>query len=67
MTQGTVKWFNAEKGFGFIQQDGGGADVFVHFSAIQTNGFKSLDEGARVEFNVVAGQKGPQAENVHTI
>ncbi|MCB0906376.1 MAG: cold-shock protein [Nocardioidaceae bacterium] len=67
MTQGTVKWFNADKGFGFIQQDGGGADVFVHFSAIQTNGFKSLDEGARVEFNVVAGQKGPQAENVHTI
>ncbi|MFN8191332.1 MAG: cold-shock protein [Nocardioidaceae bacterium] len=67
MTQGTVKWFNADKGFGFIQQDGGGADVFVHFSAIQTNGFKTLDEGARVEFNVVAGQKGPQAENVHTI
>ena len=67
MTQGTVKWFNADKGFGFIQQDGGGADVFVHFSAIQTNGFKTLDEGARVEFNVVAGQKGPQAENVTAI
>jgi len=67
MTQGTVKWFNADKGFGFIQQDGGGADVFVHFSAIQTSGFKSLDEGQRVEFNVVAGQKGPQAENVTAI
>ena len=64
MTQGTVKWFNAEKGFGFIAQDGGGDDVFVHYSAIQTNGYKSLDENQKVEFDVVAGPKGPQAENV---
>jgi cold shock protein len=67
MAQGTVKWFNAEKGFGFISQDGGGADVFCHFSAIQTNGFKSLDENQRVEFDVTQGQKGPQAENVRPI
>ena len=64
MASGTVKWFNAEKGFGFIAQDGGGEDVFVHFSAIQTNGYKSLDENQKVEFDVVAGPKGPQAENV---
>jgi CspA family cold shock protein len=63
METGTVKWFNAEKGFGFIQREGGD-DVFVHFSAIQGDGFKSLDEGQRVEFNVVKGQRGPQAENV---
>ena len=62
MAQGTVKWFNAEKGFGFIAQDGGGADVFVHFSAIQADGYKSLDENQRVEFDVTQGQKGPQAE-----
>jgi CspA family cold shock protein len=63
METGTVKWFNAEKGFGFIQRENGD-DVFVHFSAIQSEGYKSLDEGQRVEFNVVKGQRGPQAENV---
>ena len=67
MAQGTVKWFNAEKGFGFIEQDGGGADVFVHFSAINGSGYRSLDEGQRVEFEVTQGQKGPQAENVRGI
>ncbi|WP_219837608.1 cold-shock protein [Paenibacillus sp. R14(2021)] len=63
METGTVKWFNAEKGFGFIQRETGD-DVFVHFSAIPGEGYKSLDEGQRVEFNVVKGQRGPQAENV---
>jgi len=67
MAQGTVKWFNAEKGFGFIAQDGGGADVFCHFSAITTDGYKSLDENQRVEFEVTQGQKGPQAENVRPL
>ncbi|GAB7006841.1 cold-shock protein [Nocardioides sp. AN3] len=67
MAQGTVKWFNADKGFGFIAQDGGGDDVFVHFSAIQTQGYKSLDEGQKVEFDVTQGPKGPQAENVRAI
>jgi len=67
MAQGTVKWFNAEKGFGFIAQDGGGADVFCHFSAIASDGYKSLDENQRVEFEVTQGQKGPQAENVRAI
>jgi CspA family cold shock protein len=67
MAQGTVKWFNAEKGFGFIAQDGGGADVFCHYSAIQSDGYKSLDEGQQVEFDVTQGQKGPQAENVRAI
>jgi CspA family cold shock protein len=62
-TVGTVKWFNAEKGFGFIQVEGGD-DVFVHFTAIQGDGFKSLDEGQRVEFTVGQGNRGPQAENV---
>ena len=62
--QGTVKWFNAEKGFGFITPDGGGADLFVHHSAIQGSGFKSLDENQRVSFDVIQGQKGPQATNV---
>lgn len=64
MATGTVKWFNPEKGFGFIQQDDGGPDVFVHFSAIQTTGYKELREGERVEYQVTQGPKGPQAEQV---
>ena len=67
MTQGTVKWFNAEKGFGFISVDGGGAEVFVHHSAIQTNGYRTLDENQRVEFDIVQGAKGPQADNVRPV
>ncbi len=63
MTVGTVKWFNADKGFGFISPESG-PDVFVHFSAIQTSGYRSLDEGQTVEFDVVEGPKGPQAANV---
>jgi CspA family cold shock protein len=63
MESGTVKWFNADKGFGFIEVEGG-SDVFVHFSAIVGDGYKSLDEGQRVEFNIVKGNRGPQAENV---
>lgn len=64
MAQGTVKWFNADKGFGFISVDGGGPDVFVHFSAIVADGHRSLDEGQNVRFEIVPGQKGPQAGNV---
>ena len=63
MSEGTVKWFNDAKGFGFIEQDGGN-DVFVHHTAINSDGFKSLQEGARVSFEVVDGPKGPAAENV---
>ncbi|MBI3606387.1 MAG: cold-shock protein [Nitrospirae bacterium RIFCSPHIGHO2_01_FULL_66_17] len=63
MARGKVKWFNASKGYGFISQDDG-SDVFVHFSAIQGDGFKTLDEGQEVEFDVIKGAKGPQAANV---
>ena len=64
MATGTVKWFNGEKGFGFITQDDGGPDVFVHFSAIAGTGYRNLEENQKVEFDVTTGQKGPQAENV---
>ncbi len=68
MAQGTVKWFNAEKGFGFIEVDGGGADVFVHFSAIaDTGGYRSLVENQRVEFETTQGPKGLQAEGVRSL
>ena len=67
MTQGTVKWFNAEKGFGFISPDGGDPDVFVHHSQIQIDGYRSLDENQRVEFQVTQGPKGPQAEAVRPV
>jgi CspA family cold shock protein len=67
MAQGTVKWFSAEKGYGFIAQDGGGPDVFVHFSAIQGSGYRALEENQRVEFDVTQGQKGPQADQVRAV
>ena len=64
MAQGTVKWFNDDKGYGFITPDNGGEDLFVHYSGIAGNGFKSLDEGAKVTFEATQGRKGMQAENV---
>ena len=67
MTTGIVKRFNADKGFGFITPDGGGADVFAHFSAIASSGFRSLDENQRVEFEITQGAKGPQAANIRPI
>jgi CspA family cold shock protein len=67
MTVGIVKWFNAEKGFGFIEQDGGGPDVFAHYSNIASSGYRELTEGQKVEFDITQGQKGPQAENIRPI
>lgn len=67
MAEGTVKWFNSEKGFGFIAPDSGDKDVFVHFSAIEGGGYRSLEENQRVEFDVTQGQKGPQAERVRVL
>ena len=64
MTTGTVKWFNADKGYGFITPDDGGADVFAHFSAIQMSGYRALEEGQKVEFEITQGQKGPQASDI---
>ena len=67
MATGTVKWFNAEKGFGFIAPDGGGPDVFAHYSAISSSGFRTLDENQKVEFDITQGPKGPQAENIRPL
>jgi len=67
MAQGTVKWFNAEKGFGFITPDGGGSDVFAHYTAIDATGFRTLDENQRVEFEIAQGPKGPQASQIRSI
>jgi CspA family cold shock protein len=67
MAQGTVKWFNSEKGFGFITPDDGDKDVFVHYSAISGGGYRNLEENQRVEFDVEAGAKGPQASNVRAV
>jgi len=67
MTAGTVKWFNGDKGFGFIAQDGGGADVFAHFSAIEASGFRTLEENQRVEFDITQGPKGPQAATIRPL
>jgi CspA family cold shock protein len=67
MAQGTVKWFNSDKGYGFIAQDGGQADVFVHFSEISGGGFRNLEEGQRVEFEIGQGNKGPQATAVRVV
>jgi CspA family cold shock protein len=67
MATGTVKWFNAEKGFGFIAPEDGSPDVFAHYSAIATSGYKSLDENQKVEFDLAQGPKGPQAENIRPL
>ncbi|MEU8817324.1 cold-shock protein [Actinoplanes sp. NPDC048796] len=67
MATGTVKWFNGDKGFGFITPDDGGADLFAHFSAIASSGYRSLDENQRVEFEVTQGQKGLQASNIRPL
>jgi CspA family cold shock protein len=67
MTTGTVKWFNAEKGFGFITPEDGGADVFAHYSAIASSGYRSLEENQKVEFDITQGQKGPQASNIRPL
>ncbi|MFB6608166.1 cold-shock protein [Streptomyces noursei] len=67
MASGTVKWFNSEKGFGFIAQDDGGADVFAHYSNIDATGYRELSEGQKVSFEVTQGQKGPQAEKIRVL
>ncbi len=67
MATGTVKWFNGDKGFGFITQDDGGPDVFAHFSGIASSGYRTLEENQRVEYDVIQGQKGPQAENIRPL
>ena len=67
MPEGTVKWFNADKGYGFVTPEAGGSDLFVHFSAIQGSGYKTLDEGQKVSYTVTEGQKGPQASDVQLL
>jgi CspA family cold shock protein len=67
MSSGTVKWFNGEKGFGFIAQDGGGPDVFAHYSAIAAEGYRSLEENQKVEFDITQGPKCPQASNIRLV